>query len=230
MEPGVHYTTEGNLVTPDENYNGTLYIESYFRDPQGATSTVFYLEILINSVNDPPVFTSIPPDTVKVENQYIYSIKVDDPDEGDILTYSVSLKPAWITFYPNSKLLAGTPHQPDVGNTAISIRVNDGHVNIDQSYVLHVDGPTPVADLSGSGIFLYPNPARDHIVISRNEKDADMTFDLFDLTGRQVLSKSFCSSCEAVIQFRDYKVEPGSYVYRITQTEKSVSGTLMIRE
>ncbi len=76
MSPGLNYTISGNTVQPDLNYNGTLYVESYVRDPSGAVSATFYLEIIVNPVNDPPVFTSTPPDTAFPDMQYIYSIKV----------------------------------------------------------------------------------------------------------------------------------------------------------
>ncbi len=231
MQPGANYTIEGATIRPDANFNGTLYVESYIRDPQGAMSVTFYMQILVNPVNDAPVFTSIPADTATVNAQYIYSIKVFDPDVEDILAYSVFLKPAWLTFYPNSRLLAGIPHPGDPGNSGVSIRVSDGHADADQSFVIHVDGTTPVPETeTGSQVYLYPNPAQDFISLKPDNRTEELTFDLYDLSGKPLLHKVFCRDCESVINLRDYSIEAGSYIYRIKSVQKTITGKLLITE
>jgi lysophospholipase L1-like esterase len=230
MSPGLNYTLNGNTVQPDLNYNGTIYVESYIRDPGGAVSATFYLEIIVNPVNDPPVFTSIPPDTAFPGIQYIYSIKVTDPDINDVLVYSMNLKPAWLTFYPNSKLLAGVPNTGDPRNSGVSIRVSDGTVNVDQSFVIRVDLPSPVTEIKDAKNFIYPNPATDRITIVMENRNSDLTFDLFDLTGKLVLHRVFCASCEAVISFSESGVEPGAYIYKMGTSGNRVNGKLLITD
>ena len=67
MKSGSNYTIDGNLITPKPNYFGDLYIETYIEDPLGAKSSVFNLLVTVNPVNDPPVFTTEPIDTVVAE-------------------------------------------------------------------------------------------------------------------------------------------------------------------
>jgi hypothetical protein len=228
MSAGLDYTISGNVVQPDPNFNGTLYVESYVRDPAGAVSATFYMEIIVNPVNDPPVFVSTPPDTAMVDIQYIYSIKVTDPDINDVLVYSINLKPAWLTFYPNSKLLAGVPHEGDPRNSGVSVRVSDGKVNVDQSFVIHTDLPSPVSDIKDAKNYIYPNPATDRITIVAENRNSDLTFDLFDLTGKLVLHKVFCTSCEAVVTFSESGIEPGAYIYKTGTSGNMVNGKLLI--
>jgi hypothetical protein len=230
MTQGLDYTINGNTVLPDLNYNGTIYVESYVRDPAGAISATFYLEIIVKPVNDPPAFTSTPPDTAFPGIQYIYSIKVTDPDIDDILVFSMNLKPSWLSFYPNSKLLAGVPKDGDPRNSGVSIRVTDGTVNVDQSFVIHVDLPSPVNDIRDAKNFIYPNPATDRITLVAENRSSDLAFDLFDLTGKLVLHKVFCTSCEAVIIFSESGVEPGAYIYKMSSAGNMINGKLLITD
>lgn len=230
MTPGLDYTISGNTVQPDQDYNGTLYVESYIKDPAGAISATFYLEIIVKPVNDPPVFKSTPPDTAFPGLQYIYSIKVSDPDIDDVLTFSMNLKPDWLAFYPNSKLLAGVPKEGDPRNSGVSIRVSDGTVNVDQSFVIHVDLPSAVTDSKDAKNFIYPNPATDHITIVMENRTSDLSFDLFDLTGKQVLHKVFCAGCGTVIVFSEYGVEPGAYIFKTGTAGHMVNGKLLITD
>ncbi len=230
MSPGLNYTISGNTVQPDLNYNGTLYVESYIRDPSGAISATFYLEIIVNPVNDPPVFTSTPPDTGFPGIQYIYSIKVSDPDINDVLIYSMNLQPSWLTFYPNSKLLAGVPQTGDPRNSGVSVRVSDGTVNVDQSFVIRVDLPSAVTDIADATNFIYPNPSTDQITIVMENRNSDLAFDLFDLTGKLILHRVFCATCEAVISLSESGVKPGAYIYKMGTSGNKVNGKLLITD
>ena len=230
MSAGLNYKLNGSAVQPDLNFNGTIYVESFIRDPAGAVSATFYLEIIVNPVNDPPVFTSTPPDTGFPGIQYIYSIKVSDPDINDVLIYSMNLQPAWLTFYPNSKLLAGVPHTGDPRNSGVSVRVSDGTVNVDQSFVIRVDLPSAVTDIADAKNFIYPNPSTDQITIVMENRSSDLAFDLFDLTGKLVLHRVFCTKCEAVISFSESGVEPGAYIYKMGTSGNRVNGKLLITD
>ncbi len=230
MSPGLNYTVSGNIIQPDLNFNGTLYVESFVKDPAGAVSATFYMEIIVYPVNDPPVFSSTPPDTAFAGVQYIYSIKVSDPDIDDLLVFSVNLKPAWLTFYPNSKLLAGVPQIGDPRNSGVSIRVSDGHVNVDQSYIIHTDIPSPSESIHEAKNYIYPNPATDHITIVVENRNSDLTFDLFDLTGKLVLHREICAGCESVISLSESGVEPGAYIYTLGVSGNTVKGKLLISD
>lgn len=105
-----------------------------------------------------------------------------DPD-GDALTYSISNKPAWMSFSAQTGVLTGTPSAGDVGVYSPVITVSDGEAQAsDQAQVtvaqavagratlswqaptLRVDG-TPLTDLAGFRVY-YGNSANNlNIVI-----------------------------------------------------------------
>jgi lysophospholipase L1-like esterase len=228
--PGPNFTIEGMVITPDANFNGTLYVESYIRDPLGATSNSFYLQIIVNPVNDPPVFTSTPVDKVDINAQYVYSIKVTDPDPEDVLVLAVPIKPSWMTFYSNSKLLAGVPHADDSGDQSVSISVTDGHVTVYQSYVLYVNGPTSNAENESGSIRIYPNPASDRIILDLKNQTQDAVLEIYDMTGKPLLKKRYCPDCDAVLYIHDNHLTSGIYLYTITTSEKTIKGKLIIYE
>jgi hypothetical protein len=97
------------------------------------TSFVIHVE----NVNDAPAFTILP-DTVALEDAlYSSSFAAEDPD-GDTLTYSVQVLPAWLSFNDTTNTLSGTPLNEDVGDHPITLRIDDGTVNTDSSFVIRV--------------------------------------------------------------------------------------------
>lgn len=58
-----------------------------------------------------------------------------DPD-GDALTFSVTNRPAWLTFSATTGVLTGTPQSGDVGSVNMTITVSDGQLQAnDQTQV-----------------------------------------------------------------------------------------------
>jgi hypothetical protein len=104
--------------------------------------------VSINAVNDLPTFTSLAPPTVATED-VTYSITVTaDDDDNDPLTMSAPVLPGWLTFTPGTGLLEGTPAYADVGNHNVTLRVNDGTVDVDDSFVISV----AFTDVDGDGL------------------------------------------------------------------------------
>lgn len=76
--------------------------------------------------NAAPTITGAPPASVLEGELYDFTPNAVDAD-GDSLTYSISRKPAWASFNPQTGRLWGTPDSADVGNfTNIGISVSDG--------------------------------------------------------------------------------------------------------
>ncbi|MDF1575041.1 MAG: putative Ig domain-containing protein, partial [Bacteroidales bacterium] len=94
--------------------------------------------ITVSNVNDPPVFTTVP-DTVATEDVlYLSSVTATDADIGDVLTYSAPLLPAWLLFDAGTQVLSGTPGNSEVGYHSVTLRVNDGTVDVDTTFTIHV--------------------------------------------------------------------------------------------
>jgi hypothetical protein len=74
----------------------------------------------------PPWIGGAPPRTVAAGDRYTFTPQASDPD-GDALTFSITSRPAWLTFKRSNGALTGAPTAADVGTyRGISIRVSDG--------------------------------------------------------------------------------------------------------
>ena len=77
-------------------------------------------------VNQAPTIVGTPATTATVAQAYSFSPVGDDPD-GDTLTYTITNKPAWMTFTAATGRLTGTPISTNVGTFSnITITVSDG--------------------------------------------------------------------------------------------------------
>jgi hypothetical protein len=198
------------------------------RDPLNAASGEFYLQIRVTPENDPPVFKSMPPETINVNTQFIYSIRVEDPDPSDMLVYQAPIIPSWMSFYPNSRLIAGIPPSDGLSDYSISISVSDGQITQYQTFNLHVNGVTADIKHESGSIMLYPNPASDYIVIDIQDQSEDILFELFDISGKPVLKKSLCNNCRKVVRFNESELKPGLYIYRLSSHQEILKGRLQI--
>ena len=94
--------------------------------------------ITVANTNDAPTITSVAITAATEDTAYSYTFTVDDVDVGDTLTLSAPTLPGWLSFDPATGILAGTPTNDDVGDHAVVLRVNDGTVNVDQSFTINV--------------------------------------------------------------------------------------------
>lgn len=224
--PGLHYTIENETVYPDSNFNGTLYVESYVHDALEAVSPVFYIDITVNPVNDDPSFVGDPLDSVVINTQYIYSVEVNDPD-ADNLSITVPVKPDWLIYYPNSKLLAGKPPLNAMYSNNVAISVSDGHSVVLKTFILHVIGGMTAIDQNTAGSFtVYPNPATDHITIRSENFTHDMIFMLYTPDGRNVITEKLVQGNSTLYFNND--LQSGIYIYTIESAGTVVKGKLLI--
>jgi hypothetical protein len=224
--PGLHYTIESETVYPDSNYNGTLYVESYVHDALEAVSPVFYIDITVNPVNDDPFFLNGPLDSIIINNQYIYSVEVSDPD-ADQLSITVPVKPAWLTYYSNSRLLAGKPPLDALYSNNVAISVSDGKSVVLQTFILRViGGMSAISDKTSENFTVYPNPATDHITIKSENFTHDMIFMMYTPDGRNVITEKLVSDTSTLYFKND--LQPGMYIYTIESAGTVIKGKLLI--
>jgi len=79
----------------------------------------------IPHINYPPVITSTPSTIAFVEVAYIYDVDATDPDFGDILTYSLTVKPEGMTIDPTTGVIYWTPTAAQIGNNNVTVEVFD---------------------------------------------------------------------------------------------------------
>ncbi len=76
--------------------------------------------------NSPPAITGSPATVVTQDQPYSFTPLATDPD-GDSLTFSISVLPAWASFDSVTGSLTGTPGAAHVGTTVdVTISVSDG--------------------------------------------------------------------------------------------------------
>src|SRR5690606_3665342 len=126
---GSDYSVQGTTITPIANFSGTLEVPVFVKDPAGANSNTFTINIEVNAVNDPPVITgqavalNINEDQSVVLN--LAQLTVVDPDNVPAdLTMVVQAGPNY-TFSG----LTVTPTANFNGALQVSVVVNDGELN-----------------------------------------------------------------------------------------------------
>jgi lysophospholipase L1-like esterase len=95
--------------------------------------------------------------------------------------------------------------------------------------VTPVDNLTDISKTS-SNIHVYPNPSYDQIILDIKDRSGDLDFMLFDITGKPVLKKTICKTCEAQINLNQYAVPPGLYFYKIYQSSEIFTGKLLVNK
>ncbi len=95
--------------------------------------------ITVANVNDAPIITSTEITSAIEDIEYSYTFTVTDEDPNpDVLTFSAVEIPTWLSFDASTGILLGTPLNENVGNHNITLRVNDGTVDVDQSFTITV--------------------------------------------------------------------------------------------
>jgi FtsP/CotA-like multicopper oxidase with cupredoxin domain len=79
----------------------------------------------VNGGGQAPTITSIPVTTATQGVPYSYDVNATDPDVGDVLTYSLDIKPIGMSIDAASGLIGWTPGGAQVGSQAVRARVSD---------------------------------------------------------------------------------------------------------
>ncbi|MCA6078762.1 putative Ig domain-containing protein [Fulvivirga sedimenti] len=124
-----------------DNGNGTAVLTGIPTNQDGGNNTVSIrvedtfgaqanqnFTIVVDNTNNPPFFTSTPVTAVNEDATYSYTVRVDDPDVGDVLDIDVLAKPSWLNVNPNgakSIILTGVPLNANVGTSSVVITVTD---------------------------------------------------------------------------------------------------------
>ena len=135
--------------TPNNDDVGEHGVELTVTDSAGATDTQS-VTITVANTNDAPVITSTPIKTVDEDDTYTYTLTASDVDVGDELTLSTQTLPRWLSFARETGVLSGIPTNDDVGEHAVVLRVNDGTVDVDQSFRISVANTNDTPTISGT--------------------------------------------------------------------------------
>ncbi len=127
--------------------------------------------IRVSNSNDAPTITSSPVTAVSEESAYSYNFTSSDLDAGDSLTITAPTQPAWLSLVDNgdgSATLSGTPGNAEVGDHNVVLRVNDGTVDVDQSFTIRVSkrNDNPTITSNGGGAMATINAAENQTAVT----------------------------------------------------------------
>jgi gliding motility-associated-like protein len=140
---------------PRKNVFGTVQLSVTVTDngsgaaPHVNTVTRSF-KIVVQPVNDAPVFTSTPVTLGVIGELYEYRITAADLD-AEKITITAPVKPSWavLTSGPNGEAkLSGTPPDGSVGNVPVTLQVNDAASSVSQSFTIFVNIRPVVSSLS----------------------------------------------------------------------------------
>jgi len=201
---------------PSSEDAGTYNITLVVSDGEYTDEQTFPLEVIYQ--NHPPDFLSDPVVNATVSQSYTYGVQATDR-EGDPVVYFAKILPDWLAFYPQSKVLIGTPGYGDYGTNLVMIGASDNKDTAYQAYNLFVDFPASLSNQdTDRTIRIYPNPAGSYIMIDIGDNvttRSEWSFDMYDLSGRKVLQRKIEGSLTE-ISLRDSEVSSGMYLYRLS--------------
>jgi hypothetical protein len=226
---GEHYTFENDAVTPEANFNGTLTVNVRVND-LASSSSVFSCQITFNPVNDAPVITSTPVDSVEWGSLFAYVFAASDVDNANLTLSAVDI-PAWLAFSPSTGVLTGTPAQINVGEHLVLLRVSDGELTTDQSFILKVTGDPldAVSNFNAAGIKVYPVPAREHLTIQFSNLTENTSVEIISTSG-SIVMKSLAVKDQVDMNVDLNGVENGTYLLRIRNSKLNAVGRILINK
>jgi len=178
---------DGTLsYSPNENFYGSDVFNYTISDEKGITDTA-NVNVTVKMVNDAPVITSAPVTTATVGQLYTYDVNAADPDVGDKLTYSLTIKPTGMTIDAATGLTQWKPTK--VGDNKVAVKVADSN-------------STPALDTQSFTITVNPAPP----------KIAKLTvLDGYNQRNRKTLSAEGKTKLVQSSDNNRGQIDPGSY-------------------
>ena len=132
--------------SPHANFHGSDVFTYTISDDKGLTDTA-NVNVTVKAVNDAPRFISTPLTKATVDALYTYDVNVADPDAGDTLTYSLTIKPTGMTIDAATGLIEWTPTSTQAGANDVAVKVADSN-------------STPALDTQSFTITVNPAPPK----------------------------------------------------------------------
>lgn len=168
--------------------------------------------ITVVNVNDAPEITSEPIRTAIVDRLYSFVLTATDPD-GDNLTKSAISIPEFLDFDSNTGVLVGTPQVDDLGNHNVTLKVDDGTVEVLLDYILTVQFEVGIDQKLNLVKHVYPIPANEQLIIELDIID-NVTITVIDMTGKHLIVRKINGN-EKRISLDISNLKEGFYMCKI---------------
>ncbi|MBN8444009.1 MAG: tandem-95 repeat protein [Gammaproteobacteria bacterium] len=124
-------TTTGALTGTPQNSQAGVYSNIVISVSDGQLmSALPAFAITVENSNRAPSIQGTPSLLVSGRSAYSFMPIASDPDQGDVLTFSISNKPIWATFNTSTGALTGTPQNNQAGlYPNIVVTVTDGQLS-----------------------------------------------------------------------------------------------------
>ena len=139
-------------------------------------------------VNNAPAITSTAVTSATVGEAYTYDVDATDPDEGDVLTYSLNAAPTGMAIVPTTGVISWTPAA--AGTFSVSVSVSDGELSDTQSFDLTVSEAEVIPEvnhapeITSTAVTSVTLPAVYTYTVEAIDEDGDaLTYALITLTG-----------------------------------------------
>lgn len=211
---------------PNNEHVGLVQFVLKVSDGHKEVSQAIIISVL--NVNDAPEIKSYP------STQYFRTGKentinlpedcIVDPDEGDVLIFSLSTDnnatlPSWLNFDPATLTLSGSPTEDELGKYSLKLSAIDkGRLKEWVVFTLEVTLPTAIEANSLADKFkVYPNPVQSELYIGiPNGEAADVS--LRTIQGK--LLKKFSLNGETLFPVSVKDLSPGIYFVKFHQGNK----------
>ena len=177
---GDHYTVSGNVITPENDYNGELHVPVTVNDGT-ITSESYSMTITVGAVNDPPVIEEYSPETdtvrIKIGTTVTFSATITDNDDTPTIEWTL-----------NRVSTGQTIEFDSVGTDSVVVTASDGVNSCSRTWIVMVEAyPTgdavPVAlNENCDALIEYTDGTR--IIFHLNSEDCAGDTVIFDYTGQ----------------------------------------------
>lgn len=188
---GSHYSVSGTTITPDQNWHGTLSVQVTINDGV-SDSDPFDATVTVYSVNDAPVVSDIPDQTIDRNQSFEiidlgnYVDDVETPDgniiwavEGAInLSITISDQEARISSvdegWSGTEIIVFTATDDDP----------EGSLSNSDEVTFTINAATTLERSDFETIILYPNPSKGEFIIDTYGEPKDLILVIYDCQGR----------------------------------------------
>ena len=127
-----------NILTfsPNQNFNGNAQVELTVSDNQLTASGTLLITVL--PVNDPPVLTEIPNQTINEDEIFTYGLDTIDID-GDQVSYSIVIISGSASYQILNDELTIIPDLNFNGEIFLSVAVDDGELADSDTFTINVE-------------------------------------------------------------------------------------------
>jgi hypothetical protein len=227
VNTGTSYSVAGTVITPADNFNGALTVPISVSDGT-VSSCVFNATVNVTPVNDAPVISVIPDQTIKQGESFgpvdldLYVDDIETPNKNILWTYSgnSNLNVTITTRIATITVVNGSWY----GTEEITFTATDDDATLplsdSKTVEFEVIKPTSLTEnVDIENISIYPNPTSGTLFISgQNLQSNRIHAEIIDMRGRSVYLDD-CESNKGIFVLNVNDLSNGTYVIKLITTK-----------